>query len=222
MTALPGESPTPRPAAVGLIARDPLRIEGVRTLLEDNAACRVTLLKAPRAKDLADLDLVLIDTTATDHLFALLGAFQRMRPLLRLLVVGETDDIEWTEEVLAAGAHGYLSHVSTSSEFLRAVEVVRDGSIWAPRKVLARLLERARRKQETASETTLPSRREREVLRLLLNGRSNQEIASHLQVHVGTVKSHLARLMRKAGVNNRTALTLRAISIGWCDVPKRE
>jgi DNA-binding NarL/FixJ family response regulator len=85
---------------------------------------------------------------------------------------------------------------------------VRDGSIWAPRKILSRLLDAPRGGSKTnlASPTFTP--RERQVLNLLRGGQPNREIALALGIEEGTVKAHISRLMHKVGVNNRTALTV--------------
>ena len=130
---------------IGLICAEALRVLGLKTLLCDGIEFRVDVLEAIRAADLADLDLVIIDAAATDHLRALIEAFRRMRPQVRLLVLGSEAGEDYTESVIGAGAQGYLCHASTGSDLRRAVAVVRDGSMWAPRKVLARLLERAAR-----------------------------------------------------------------------------
>ena len=133
----------------------------------------------------------------------------------------ETDDV-YTESVIGAGAQGYLCHASSEVDLRRAVAVVRDGSMWAPRKVLARLLERARAgEQRNLAEEPALTRREVQVLRLLMLGHPNRDIAAALGVDEGTVKSHLGRLMRKAGVRNRTGADA-AVCGGRLDFLNRE
>jgi DNA-binding NarL/FixJ family response regulator len=117
---------------------------------------------------------------------------------------------------VGAGAKGYLSHSANEAELQMAISVVRDGSVWAPRKVLARLLEQSMREPEIAKAVPVRlTRRELEVLRLLVLGHPNRQIALALGVDEGTVKAHMGRLMRKAGVDNRTALSMRAIEQQW-------
>ena len=203
---------------IGLFCNDPLRVAGLQVLLEHGVRYRVTHLEGVRARDLIELEVMLIDATATEHLFALIAAVRRIRPQVRLLVLGLESDEAHTEAVIGAGAQGYLCHVSGEAELESALEVVRSGSIWAPRRVLARLLEQARGTPDqhmgTAQKPNLTAR-EAEVLRLLVQGRSNREIGTALRISESTVKSHLARLMRKTGVLNRTALTMRALDAGW-------
>jgi DNA-binding NarL/FixJ family response regulator len=91
-----------------------------------------------------------------------------------------------------------------------ALETVRDGSVWAPRKVLSRLLDRQQSAAGTIDGPPRFTARERQVLSLLRAGQPNREIALALGIDKGTVKAHIGRLMRKVGVNNRTALTVHA------------
>ncbi len=217
MTIPPGEGG--RLPKIGLICVDSLRILGLQTLLGHGTRFEVGVLAGTRAADLDGLDLILIDSTGTAFLEPLIHALRRIRPQARLLVLGEERDDTYTESVIGAGAQGYLCHSSSEAELQNAVAVVRDGSIWAPRKVLARLLEQARAAaaQAAPGAPTQPelTRRELQVLRLLVLGRSNREIAEALSIEESTVKSHLARLMRKASVRNRTALTMRAFEACW-------
>jgi DNA-binding NarL/FixJ family response regulator len=96
-----------------------------------------------------------------------------------------------------------------------AMEIVLDGSVWAPRKVMARLLDTASRGGNVEKGLSALPRftpREREVLTLLIAGRPNRDIASMLKIDEGTVKAHVGRLMRKVGVDNRIALTMQAVA----------
>ena len=95
---------------------------------------------------------------------------------------------------------------------------VRDGSVWAPRKVLARLIDAGG--VPAADAAALPSTdsiehkmtpRELEVLHLLMAGKSNRHIASAMHIDEVTVKAHLGRMLRKTGSSNRVELTLRAM-----------
>jgi len=88
--------------------------------------------------------------------------------------------------------------------------VVQDGSLWAPRKVLARLLEARNRSQPPAGAPNAAklTARENQVVSLLVVGRSNREIGEALGIDAGTVKAHMGRIMRKTGVGNRIELTM--------------
>jgi DNA-binding NarL/FixJ family response regulator len=200
---------------IGLVATDEVRIAGLRALLTDGSGRELVLLSQPRSFLSMGLDLVLVDSSATDHLQELLASFRSMRPRIRLLVIGGDNQPEFIEQSLAAGARGVLSFAASAEEVRMAVEVVSDGSVWAPRRILSRLLDRANDTQPPAAAEVHLTRRELEVLDLLLLGLSNREIAHSLDVEQATVKAHLGRLMRKAGVKNRTALGVHAMEAKW-------
>jgi DNA-binding NarL/FixJ family response regulator len=86
--------------------------------------------------------------------------------------------------------------------------------VWAPRKVLARLLESSSNEMTTPTVGPEPkfTEREEQVLKLLVAGRPNRDIARSLGIDEVTVKAHVGRLMRKVGVANRIALSVQAVN----------
>ncbi len=194
---------------VGVICADPLRVEGLRALLEKE--CELLTLSAPETLRQADLAMVIIDTSEED-LFHMMAAFRRARPGLRLIVLGNRSDPSYIQKVVAGGAKGYLLYTASARETVLAIQVVAEDSIWAPRKVLASLID------TYASATPRPPQirltpREKEVVDLLIAGRANREIASTLGMEVKTVKTHVGRLLQKFSVPNRVALTVRALEM---------
>ena len=158
-----------------------------------------------------DLRVVLVDASCTQHLLELVATFSRVRPQVRLVVIGDSKNQEYIQQVIGAGAKGYLLQTADEAEIRLALEVVYDGSIWAPRKVLSRLLD-ASKLAGTAGTTSVSfTERELQVLRLLVTGLGNREIAQSLNIDESTVKAHLGRLMRKVGVKNRIGLTVEAL-----------
>ncbi len=135
-------------------------------------------------------------------------------PAVRIIVTGTDTSDEAILRAIAAGAKGYIAEDATPEEFKQAIRMVHSGSVWAPRRVLCTFIERA-----TASpRRVLPqgedqiSEREREVLKLLVAGRSNKEIGEALGIEERTVKAHIGQLMRKVGVQNRIALSVHAVT----------
>ena len=199
----------------GIVAADPLRLLGLETIFEEDDGVKLVPLTGQGALISAHLDLIFVDASCTDHLFELLASFQRSRPRLKVIVIGLETDHDHMQRVIGAGAKGYLTHGSSAVEIRMAVEIVLDGSVWAPRKVMARLLEASRRAEaEAAAAPPRFTPREEDVLQLLIAGRANREIASALAVDEATVKAHVGRLLRKVGVENRTALTMAMMQRG--------
>ena len=196
---------------LGVVATDALRILGLQAIFSEGNGVEVIPLSVPGALDSSGVSLILIDGACTDHLFELLGTFRRTRPYLRLIVLGLEEDHDYIQRVIGAGAKGYLAHTASESEIRLAIEIVQDGSVWAPRKVMARLLESAAETKNNAADPKF-TEREGQVLRLLVAGRANREIAGVLGIDVNTVKAYVGRLMRKVGVENRIALTVQAVN----------
>ena len=200
---------------IGLVATDPLRIGGLEAILQRVTSGRlagavVVPLSIPGMLHDAGLRLVVVDASCTKHLLELLATFSKVRPLVRLIVIGERNEPDYIQRVVGAGAKGYLTQTATEAEILMALEIVQDGSIWAPRKVLSRLLDASSR-DRPVKEAVRFTDRELQVLRLLVTGLGNREIAESLDLDESTVKAHLSRLMRKVGAKNRVELTMEAI-----------
>jgi DNA-binding NarL/FixJ family response regulator len=206
------------PLKLGLVATDPLRILGLQTIFAERGIKGVSVeivpLSVPGALDASGVSLILIDSACTDHIFELLAAFRRARPHLRLVILGLEEDHEYIQRIVGAGAKGYLAHTAKSDEVRLAIEIVQDGSAWAPRKVLAKLLELSSAEQRRAgavSELKF-TKREAQVLRLLVDGHPNRVIGEELGIDLATVKKHVGTLMRKVGAKNRIELSVQAVN----------
>jgi DNA-binding NarL/FixJ family response regulator len=204
------------PVRIGLVATDAMRIMGLEAILSEGRELTSFSRGLPTALEMQRLRLLVIDAEATDRLLDVVRGLRRERSELGILVLGADGAFEQIERVIGAGARGYLTYSATEEELRMAIDVVLDGSVWAPRKVLARLIEasllgEARQKAAGIRLT----KREAEVLGLLVLGHPNRQIANALGVDETTVKAHMGRLMRKAGVDNRTALSMRAVEGHW-------
>lgn len=206
------------PLKLGLVATDPLRILGLQTILAESglhgAPVEIVPLSIPGALDASGVSMILIDAACTEHIFELLAAFRRARPHLRLIVLGLEEDHDYIQRIIGAGAKGYLPHTAKGSEVRLAIEIVQDGSAWAPRKVLANLLELSSTEERRTGSLEEPkfTQREIQVLRRLVEGHPNRVIAEELGIDVATVKKHVSALMRKVGVNNRIALSVQVMN----------
>ena len=199
------EAASARVDRIGVVATDTLRVLGLQSILPQFEIIHLT---APGALDDVNLALVLIDAECTSHLFELLATFHHIRPQLKLIVLGTETGPEYIQRIIGTGAKGYLTLMSNESELAMAIDMVRDGSVWAPRRVLSQLLDRQPGFNGAASAPPRFTPRELQVLELLRAGRSNREIGIALGIDESTVKAHIGRLLRKVGVNNRIALTI--------------
>jgi len=205
------------PLKLGLVATDPLRILGLQTIFSEDGVkggpVEIIPLSVPGALDSSGVSLILIDAACTDHIFELLATFRRARPHLRLIVLGLEEDHEYIQRIIGAGAKGYLAHTAKPGEVRLAIEIVEDGSAWAPRKVLANLLDLSSTERRGAAvDQPKFTERESEVLKLLVEGHPNRMIAGELGIDLATVKKHVGALMRKVGVKNRIALSVEVVN----------
>lgn len=127
----------------------------------------------------------------------------------KILVLTTFDDDEHLYPALAAGASGFLVKDTEPSELLTAVRRVAAGELVLSAHVLQRLVLRAVDTRGTAAGEPVPlTEREEDVLPLVIEGLSNQEIAVRLHLGVTTVKTHVANLMTKLGAQNRVQLAV--------------
>jgi DNA-binding NarL/FixJ family response regulator len=199
-------------ASVGVISNDPLRLVGLKAICADALQTDIVPMSVDAALNEPELRLVLIDGETTAQVFEVIAALRQARPAAKMLVLGNSTSPDYVERIIGTGAKGYLTLGAPESEVRMAVQIVQDGSIWAPRKVLARLLDRRQNDKPASGVKPVFTARERDVLGLLHAGRSNREIAKALQIDESTVKAHIGRLMRKVGVTNRIALTVHPLT----------
>jgi DNA-binding NarL/FixJ family response regulator len=199
---------------VAVVESDPLRFIGFRALFDDEPDFELTSASIQEIATRADVDLILLGSRGGQNLFDVMASLKASRPDLRILVTGAGADDETILKALAAGAKGYVDEAASPQEFTTAIRIVNQGSVWAPRRVLSTFIERVTASPGRifpAGRVTFTDR-EKEVLELLVAGRSNKEIGSSLGIEERTVKAHVAKLMRKVGVQNRIALSVHAIT----------
>lgn len=157
-------------------------------------------------------ELVLMTTDRGPSFSSIMSALKVARPSIRIIVTGPGRHDEDIFRAVAAGAKGYVPMEASSDILKKAIREVQAGSVWIPRRVVAAFIERATARVTPPQRVLNISPREREVLRLLVDGCSNREIAHDLGITEPTVKAHVAQLMRKLGVPNRTALSVHTIT----------
>jgi DNA-binding NarL/FixJ family response regulator len=199
---------------VAVIESDPLRFVGFRSLFEDEPELELVAASLAEVTTSPTLDVVLLGSRNERNLFDVMAGMKAARPGLRIIVTGSGMDDETILKALAAGAKGYVDEAASGAEFMTAIRIVHQGSVWAPRRVLSIFIERVTSSPGRifpAGRVTFTDR-EKEVLELLVVGRSNKEIGAAMGIEERTVKAHVAKLMRKVGVQNRIALSVHAIT----------
>ncbi|HSB76404.1 MAG TPA: response regulator transcription factor [Terriglobales bacterium] len=211
----PAAKPAKKPhIRLAVVESDPLRFVGFRALFDSEPDFELVSSSVAELAHQENIDLVLLGTRGGPNLFDVMASLKAARPDLRIIVTGSGADDETILKAIAAGAKGYVDEAASPAEFTQAIRIVTQGSVWAPRRVLSMFIERVSSSPGRifpAGRVTFTDR-EKEVLEMLVAGRSNKEIGAALGIEERTVKAHVAKLMRKVGVQNRIALSVHAIT----------
>ncbi|MFI6709093.1 response regulator [Nonomuraea sp. NPDC050478] len=203
-----------------LLVRDSLKVlidatPGLTTVGEAGTgaeAVRLARLRRP--------DVVLMDVRMPD-----LDGIEATRRIcsdpagagIRVLILTTFDQDEYVYASLRAGASGFLLKSASATDLLAAIRVVASGEALLAPTVTRRLIAEFLRDSQPApvvSGLSDLTRREREVLTLVGRGMSNSEIAGHLHLTVGTVKTHIGRLLAKLQARDRAQLVVAAYESG--------
>ena len=139
-------------------------------------------------------------------------------PDAKVLVLSMQDDPRYVHEAFAAGAAGYILKEAVDAEVVGAIQRVAAGDHYVHPALGARLI--AAEAEAKAREEADPlSDREREVMRLLALGHTNQEIAKMLFISVRTAETHRAHIMQKLRLSTRAELVRYAIDQGLLEEP---
>jgi len=159
--------------------------------------------------DVILLDVVMPDGSGLESIPQLLHEV----PQAKILVLSMQDDPRYVREAFANGASGYVLKEAADVEVVSAVREVARGGRYVHPELGARLITAEADAARRADEDPL-SDREREVLRLLAYGHTNQEIAKQLFISVRTAETHRAHIMQKLRLTTRAELVRYAIAQG--------
>ena len=164
-------------------------------------------------------DVVLMDLTMPGAGgIAATAQLRRQCPKARVLALTMHDDPAYLRSVLAAGASGYLVKQAADSELLSAIRITHRGETFLAPSLAGALVQEVLGRKARGGKAEVPgdslSEREREVLRLVAEGHTNQQVADRLFLSVKTVETYRARLMEKLGLTSRADLVRYALSTG--------
>jgi DNA-binding NarL/FixJ family response regulator len=133
-----------------------------------------------------------------------------------VVILTQHDDSEYIFPILKAGAAGYVLKKAVGTELVAAIRAVHDGGSFLYPSVATAVIEGFIQRGEETTESSYDrlTDREKQVLKLIAEGRSNRDIAELLSLSVKTVIAHRANLMEKLNIHNRTELVKYAIRKG--------
>ncbi len=183
--------------------------EGIEPVGEAGSA-RDAIFEARSLKpDVILLDVVMPDQSGLEVIPTLL----KENPDAKVLVLSMQDDPQYVREAFGSGASGYVLKEAADSEVVAAVREVASGGRYVHPELGARLVSAESEERRREEEDPL-SEREREVLRLLALGHTNQEIATQLFISVRTAETHRAHIMQKLRLSSRAELVRYALGQG--------
>jgi DNA-binding NarL/FixJ family response regulator len=193
---------------------------GLRTLLSGERGLEV-VGEATSGREALDLcrrvqpDLVVMDVRMPDmNGLAVTRAIKSESPATSVILFTMYENADYLVEALQAGAAGYLLKGASKGEIVSTVRQVLAGDSMLRPELVLQLL---RRLSESRVETTVATqltRRQYDVLGLIVLGQTNREIAETLNLTVSTVKTHVEQVIGKLGVSDRTQAAVRAIELG--------
>jgi DNA-binding NarL/FixJ family response regulator len=132
----------------------------------------------------------------------------------RVLVMSQYEDREYVRRLLKAGVAGYVLKKSAGAELANAIRAVHRGGLVLDPEVARTAMEESSPNARGADPYETLTDREKEVLKLVAEGKSNKEVADALGISVKTAMSHRQRMMEKLGLHNRTELVRLALKLG--------
>ena len=184
----------------------------IETVGEAANADRAVFEAIEHKPDVVLMDVMMPGKSGIEGMPALMQAV----PETKVLILSMQDDPRYVQEAFDAGASGYVLKEAADTEVVAAVRAVAAGERYVHPALGARLIEAAAAERRRAEVDPL-SEREREVLRMLALGHTNQEIAKMLYISVRTAETHRAHIMQKLGLASRAELVRYALSEGLLD-----
>ena len=208
-----------------LIADDHALVRaGIRALVEriDNVVVVGEAGKGSEALDLVRQlgpDLILLDITMPDgNGFEVLDQVTKLYPEIRVIVLTVHEAGEYALRAVREGAAGYLPKSAASIELEQAIQTVIRGERYiSPETAQNTIFEVTNRATKRDLLATL-SPRQREVLRLIAEGKTTKQIAQVLEISVKTVETHRAQLMERLGIHDVAGPVRYAIIVGLIEV----
>ena len=165
-------------------------------------------------------DVVVLDLSMPEmNGLAAAQAIKQRRPETAIVALTRHDDAAFVDELMKAGASGYVLKQSPTKQLLQAVRTVYGGGSYIDEALAEQSARRKTQGIENGRPAPTVSEREKHVLRMMANGHSNKEIATDLEISIRTVEVHKANAMRKLKLRGRIDVVRFAILHGWLQEP---
>jgi DNA-binding NarL/FixJ family response regulator len=193
---------------------------GLRLILEENPNLDITGEVGDGLELLSFLnknspDLIILDVSMPNlRGIEAIPEIHRVRPGAKVLILTMHKEEDYLYQAISAGANGYLLKDDAEKELFSAIENIRNGRIYVSPSLADQSMQnwaRMRRGEDSAYETQRLTVRQREILKLIAEGRSNKEIGDLLCISVRTVERHRANMMDKLNIRRTAELVQYAL-----------
>lgn len=205
---------------VAFVDDHPVLLSGMSQLFSSSDRFQVVGV-GRTANDLVELavnaapDVLVVDLSMPGNTVEAIHKVATVKPTCRILAFTASQSIDLAVSVLEAGATGYALKGISLEELSDAIARVHEGETYITPSFAAKVVVALRNSARNQSAPRIVfSRREEQVLRLLLNGRTNREIADAMNISEKTVKHYMSVLMQKLNARNRLEVVLAAQSLG--------
>ncbi len=200
--------------------------EGVKHILNQSGLCEIVGEAADGREALDKIDTLKPDIVILDISMPEVTGIEVARrirkyyPAMKVIILSRHDNEEYLEQLIKHGIHGYVLKDDAGNDLTRAIEAVQKGETYLSPRITSHLMkdfsgERGKDAEGVASgQFSLITNREREILKLIAEGKSNDEIGDSLRISPRTVKVHRSNLMRKLSVHKVTDLVKYAVRAG--------
>lgn len=203
--------------SIAIVDDHPLLSEGIAAVLSR----RENYLVVETGGSVADIagilgrracNVLIVDLNMPGDIFSAIADLRNLAPACRVVVFTASTETEHAVKALGAGAAGYVLKGSSGTELLDAVEAALRGEVYITPSFAARVIGALNHKaaEKQAAVSTKLSVREEQIVRLLLCGKRNREIARSLDLSEKTVKSYMTNLMTKLRARNRLEVVIAA------------
>jgi len=142
----------------------------------------------------------------------------QVNPDARILVITSFSDKDKAIQAIKAGAMGFMMKDTSPEGMLQAIRAVQQGKPWLSNEITRMLMHEQRLTRESISPTDHLTDREVDVLKLIAQGLSDNDIADQLSVSKATVRYHISNILAKLNLENRTQAALYAIREGYVSI----
>lgn len=199
--------------------------EGLKRLLEIDPGVKVITESAGGMECLESLEEIHPDVVFMDVKMPGISGIEITRlikerhPQVKVIMLSIHDDEHFVTESIRAGANGYILKNAVKDQLIRAIHNVMEGKAFLDPSVTTTVLDRIRNGKDISSKESKHTltKRELEVLELLVSGLKGNQISNDLNISEHTVRSHIKNIYRKLKVSSKSQAVVKAIQLGIVD-----